>query len=248
MSHRQIVLDTETTGLEPQQGHRVIEIGAIELVHRRVTGNRYHQYINPERAIEEGAEEVHGITNEWLADKPAYRDIAGPFLEFVRGAELIIHNAPFDVAFLNAELAWLGPEWGQIEDHCTVHDSLVQARELHPGQRNSLDALCKRYEIDNSGRDLHGALLDAELLAEVYLAMTGGQTALGLQVSAGREGGAAGASSARRHEARIPVVHASQDEAAAHAARLAEIAEASGGACLWSIEQGSGEEITEGSG
>ncbi len=248
MSHRQIVLDTETTGLEPQQGHRIIEIGAIELVHRRVTGNRYHRYINPERAIEEGAEEVHGITNDSLADKPAYRDVAAPFLEFVRGAELIIHNAPFDVAFLNAELAWLGPEWGQIEEYCSVHDSLVQARELHPGQRNSLDALCKRYEIDNSGRDLHGALLDAELLAEVYLAMTGGQTALGLQVNAGGDGTRAGASQARRRDARIPVLRATEDETAAHEARLAEIADASGGACLWSVEGESAEEVPAGSG
>ncbi|PSQ91105.1 MAG: DNA polymerase III subunit epsilon [Proteobacteria bacterium SW_6_67_9] len=236
MSQRQIVLDTETTGLEPQHGHRIIEIGAIELVHRRVTGNRYHQYINPERAIEEGAEEVHGITNDWLADKPAYRDIAGPLLEFVRGAELIIHNAPFDVAFLNAELAWLGPEWGQIEDYCSVHDSLVQARECHPGQRNSLDALCKRYDIDNSGRDLHGALLDAELLAEVYLAMTGGQTALGLPVSAASEAGRTAAAAERLRQANVAVVRADEDEVAAHRARLDEIAEASGGACLWHAE------------
>lgn len=229
---RQIVLDTETTGLEPQQGHRIIEIGCVELIDRRHTGNRYHQYINPERAIEEGAVEVHGISDGWLADKPVYRDVATAFMDFVRGAELIIHNAPFDVAFLDAELGLLGVEWGCINDHCTVCDSLTMARELHPGQRNSLDALCKRYGIDNSGRDLHGALLDAELLADVYLAMTGGQTALSLDAvvpaavatSAGRQGSRRG---------RVPVVRADEAEAAAHDARLAEIAEASDQGCFW---------------
>lgn len=230
---RQIVLDTETTGLEPAQGHRIIEIGCVELVNRRHTGNRFHQYVNPEREIEEGAVEVHGISNEWLADKPLYRDIAGEFLDFVRGAELIIHNAPFDVAFLDAEFERLGAEWGAIAEHCTVTDSLVRARELHPGQRNSLDALCRRYEIDNSGRDLHGALLDAELLADVYLAMTGGQTALGLQVGAvGAAGGTARAPRQRR-SGDVPVVRASETEIAAHEARLSDIDAASGAGCLW---------------
>lgn len=246
MSERQIVLDTETTGLEPQQGHRIIEIGCVELVSRRHSGRRYHQYVNPGRAIEEGAVEVHGISNEWLADKPAYADIAADFLEFVRGAELIIHNAPFDVAFLDAELALLGPEWGRIEDYCRVHDSLVQARELHPGQRNSLDALCKRYEIDNSGRDLHGALLDAELLADVYLAMTGGQTALGLQVAEPAGAGAAAAGDGRSRGGSVPVVRASEAEVAAHAARLADVAAASADGCLWQVpahdDAGSGQD------
>ncbi|MEX0606625.1 MAG: DNA polymerase III subunit epsilon, partial [Halofilum sp. (in: g-proteobacteria)] len=159
MDTRQIVLDTETTGLEPQQGHRIIEIGCVELINRRLTGNRYHQYINPERAVEEGAVEVHGLSDGWLADKPVYRDIAADFFEFIRGAELVIHNAPFDVAFLDAEFARLGEEWGCVSDHCGVRDSLQLARELHPGQRNSLDVLCKRYGIDNSNRELHGALL-----------------------------------------------------------------------------------------
>ncbi len=218
MTQRQIVLDTETTGLEPEQGP---------------TGNRYHQYINPQRPVEDGAVDVHGLSNDWLADKPVYRDIAPQLLAFLRGAELIIHNAPFDVAFLNAEFAWLGGEWGRIEDYCRIHDSLAQARALHPGQRNSLDALCKRYEIDNSGRDLHGALLDAELLAEVYRAMTGGQTALGLQLSAGEQTAARDMGAGRRSDARIPVVEASETENAAHEQRLNEIEEASSGGCVW---------------
>jgi len=233
MTTRQIVLDTETTGLEPQQGHRIIEIGCVELVDRRHTGNRFHRYINPEREIEEGAVEVHGISNEYLADKPVYRDVVGDFLEFVRGAALIIHNAPFDVGFLDAEFGRLGSEWGRTEDHCSVTDSLVLARQMHPGQRNSLDALCKRYEIDNSGRDLHGALLDAELLADVYLAMTGGQAALGLDVGApaGRDGASAAAGAGRRGA--IPVVRADAAEVSAHEERLAAIAAASGKGCLW---------------
>ena len=230
---RQIVLDTETTGLEPQQGHRIIEIGCVELVDRRHTGNRFHHYINPEREIEEGAVEVHGIANEHLADKPLYADIAAPLLEFLRGAELIIHNAPFDVAFLNAEFERLGTEWGRVEDHCArVVDTLVMARERHPGQRNGLDALCKRYEIDNSGRELHGALLDAELLADVYRVMTGGQTALGLD-AADRPAAARGAKGARaRRRGAVPVIRASDDELAAHEQRLADIAGESD-ACLW---------------
>jgi DNA polymerase-3 subunit epsilon len=233
MSNRQIVLDTETTGLEPEQGHRIIEIGAIELVNRRPSGNRYHQYVNPERPVEDGAVDVHGLSNDWLADKPAYRDIAPQLLAFLRGAELIIHNAPFDIAFLNAELAWLGAEWGGIEDYCRIHDSLAQARAIHPGQRNSLDALCKRYEVDNSGRDLHGALLDAELLAEVYLAMTGGQTALGLQPSGAHENAARDNGGGRRTNARIPVVEASHSERTAHEQRLSDIEAASSDGCVW---------------
>lgn len=174
---RQIVLDTETTGLEPEQGHRIIEIGCVELIDRRLTGNDYHQYLKPGRLIDEAAMEVHGITNEFLEDKPHMEDVADDFIEYVRDAELIIHNAPFDVGFINAELTLLGN--GQLlKDFASVIDSLEMARHMHPGQRNSLDALCKRYEIDNSQRELHGALLDARILAEVYLAMTGGQTSL----------------------------------------------------------------------
>ncbi len=175
---RQIILDTETTGLEHKQGHKIIEIGCVEMINRRKTDNNYHQYINPEREIDDGAIEVHGITNEALADKPKFRDIAQEFIDYIRGAELVIHNAPFDVGFINAELSAMGRQWGQVEDYCTVVDTLTKAREMHPGQKNSLDALCKRYEVDNSQRDLHGALLDARILLDVYLAMTGGQAKL----------------------------------------------------------------------
>ena len=175
---RQIVLDTETTGLEPASGHRIIEIGAVEMINRRRTENTFHQYLNPEREIEDGAYDVHGLSMEFLSGKPLFSDIARDFLDFVRDGELIIHNAPFDVAFLNAELQRLGPEWGRIEDYCEITDTLKIARELHPGQKNNLDALCNRYKVDNSTRDLHGALLDAGILLDVYLAMTGGQASL----------------------------------------------------------------------
>jgi len=232
MNMRQVVLDTETTGLEAQEGHRIIEIGCVELLHRRHTGNRYHHYINPERDIEEGAIEVHGISNEHLADKPVFANVAESFLEFVRGAELIIHNAPFDVGFLDAELARLGIE--PISAQCDgVTDSLALARRLHPGQRNSLDALCRRYEIDNSGRELHGALLDAELLADVYLAMTGGQAALGLDRAQPETATGAQAAMAAGRRGPIPVLRADDDEVRGHQQRLAEIAEATGGRCLW---------------
>ncbi|MGB5716746.1 MAG: DNA polymerase III subunit epsilon, partial [Gammaproteobacteria bacterium] len=177
---RQIVLDTETTGLEPADGHRIIEIGCVELNDRRLTGNTYHQYIQPDREIDAGAIEVHGITNEKLADKPRFTDIAAEFLEFIDGAELVIHNAPFDVGFIDHEFRLLEDSPGGVNDHCMVLDTLALARRMHPGQRNSLDALCRRYEIDNSQRELHGALLDAEILADVYLAMTGGQVSLSL--------------------------------------------------------------------
>lgn len=177
---RQIVLDTETTGLEPRQGHRIIEIGCVELSNRRVTNNRFHQYINPQREIDEGAMEVHGITNEFLDDKPLFKDVVQDFLAFVEGAELIIHNAPFDVGFINHELKLLASSSMPIDEACSILDTLSMARKLHPGQKNNLDALCKRYEINNSSRTLHGALLDAEILADVYLAMTGGQVHLSL--------------------------------------------------------------------
>jgi DNA polymerase-3 subunit epsilon len=177
---RRIVLDTETTGLEPADGHRVIEIGAVEIVDRRRNGQHFHSYLNPQRDIEDGALEVHGITREFLLDKPVFADVAVDFLKFIRGAELIIHNAPFDLGFLDMELSLLQDCPGCIRDFCSIVDTLELARELHPGQRNNLDALCKRYEIDNTSRVLHGALRDAEILADVYLAMTGGQTDLGL--------------------------------------------------------------------
>ncbi len=175
---RQIVLDTETTGLDPKSGHRIIEIGCVELVNRQLTGNHYHQYINPEREIDAGALAVHGISNEFLADKPLFSKVIDEFMQFVDGAELIIHNAPFDVGFLDHEMRLHNRKLGKLTDYCTIFDTLTYARKKHPGQKNSLDALCKRYDIDNSHRDLHGALLDAEILAIVYLAMTGGQSSL----------------------------------------------------------------------
>ncbi len=178
---RQIVLDTETTGLETSQGHRIIEIGCVELIDRRVTDNHWHHYINPQREVDAGAFEVHGISNEFLQDKPLFVDLAEDFMRHIEGAELVIHNAAFDVGFLNHEINGLENNNPVIESLCTVLDTLVMARQKHPGQKNSLDALCKRYEIDNSHRSVHGALLDARILADVYLAMTGGQTSLGLE-------------------------------------------------------------------
>lgn len=228
---RQIVLDTETTGIGPEQGHRIIEVGCLELVGRRRTGATFHEYLNPERSIDAGAVEVHGLDAEFLADKPRFADIAGAFVEFVRGAELIIHNAPFDVGFIDAELSRLGAEWGRLTDYCTVHDTLAQARLLHPGQRNSLDALCGRYGVDNSNRELHGALLDSDILAEVYLIMTGGQKALGL-MEAGTDDGTEGGTAIRRlptDRARLPLVAATAEEEAAHQRRLATLDEACGG-------------------
>jgi len=178
---RQIVLDTETTGLETSQGHRIIEIGCVELLDRRVTDNHWHFYVNPEREVDAGAFEVHGISNEFLQDKPLFAEIADDFLAYVEGAELVIHNAPFDIGFLNHELSLLNEGKPMLGDICTVRDTLVEARQKHPGQKNSLDALCKRYDIDNSHRSVHGALLDARILADVFLFMTGGQTTLGLE-------------------------------------------------------------------
>jgi len=175
---RQIVLDTETTGLSPEQGHRVIEIGAVELINRRPTGNHFHEYINPEREVEAEALAVHGISNEFLQDKPVFKDLIDRFVDYIDGAELIIHNAPFDVGFLNHEFKLVSPKYNKIAKYCTVFDTLKFAREKHPGQRNSLDALCKRYDINNSDRVLHGALLDAKILADLYLVMTGGQISL----------------------------------------------------------------------
>ena len=184
---RQIVLDTETTGLETSLGHRVIEVGCIELVDRRVTGNDWHHYFNPGREVDAGAFEVHGISNDFLSDKPAFGELAEAFHEYLRGAELIIHNAAFDVGFLDYEFNLLPTPLAPLDEICSVLDTLMLARQKHPGQKNNLDALCKRYDIDNSQRSLHGALLDARILADVYLAMTGGQTSLGLDVDASSE-------------------------------------------------------------
>ncbi len=231
---RQVVLDTETTGLEPGEGHRVIEIGCIELINRRPTERRFHHYLNPERAVDGGALEVHGLSEEFLRDKPRFAEVAAELIAFVRDAEVVIHNAPFDLGFLDAELERLGGEWGRLLDYCTVIDTLELARQLHPGQRNSLDALCKRYQVDNSARTLHGALLDAEILADVYLALTGGQVTLSLDESpaAHLRGSAGGMSEARRWPA-LRVIRADEAELAAHAQRLDAVAEAAGGRCLW---------------
>src|SRR5262245_54728874 len=189
---RQVVLDTETTGLEPEQGHRVIEIGCVELVNRRKTGRRFHRYLRPDRLIDRAAQHVHGITDEFLAQQPRFAEVVDELIQFISGAELVIHNAAFDIAFLDSELKRLSGSVRQMSDICTVIDTLPLARQMHPGQRNSLDALCKRYEVDNSHRELHGALLDARILADVYLAMTGGQVGLALGVDSGAAAAAAG--------------------------------------------------------
>ncbi|SDK86794.1 DNA polymerase-3 subunit epsilon [Franzmannia pantelleriensis] len=239
---RQIILDTETTGIDPKEGHRLIEIGAVEMVNRRFTGNTYHQYINPQREIEAEAVGVHGITNERVANEPLFADIADDFWAFIVGAELVIHNAAFDVGFIDHELGMLNaqrgsPKLGPVAEHCGILDTLKMARDLHPGQRNNLDALCKRYEIDNAQRVLHGALLDAEILAEVYLAMTGGQTALSLDASnnAGNAGEASGSAGIRRlssQRPRLTTVAPGDDELAAHFAKLDAIRQ-SAGQCHW---------------
>ncbi|MFV5214850.1 DNA polymerase III subunit epsilon [Azonexus caeni] len=228
---RQIVLDTETTGLNPRDGHRIIEVACIELVNRRLTGRHLHKYMNPEREIDAGAQAVHGITLEFLADKPKFADIVDEFLEFINGAQLVIHNAPFDLGFLNAELDRLGRV--PVETVCRgVIDTLREAKELHPGKRNSLDALCERYEIDNSSRTLHGALLDTELLAEVYLAMTRGQNSLMIEPDEAPPA-LLGADGKARQRKPLRVRRASDAELAEHQRVLAAIDKESKGACLW---------------
>jgi DNA polymerase-3 subunit epsilon len=230
---RQIVLDTETTGLSTGQGHRIIEIGAIELVNRRLTGREFHRFLNPERDIDEGAERVHGISRADLETAPRFQEVADELLEFIRDAELVIHNAEFDVGFLEHELQLMKHPRPSITDHAQVLDTLSLARELHPGQRNSLDALCKRYEVDASNRDLHGALIDADLLARVYLAMTGGQTALFLDESEtnGEEREGSTAIRASRPDLDLVVIRASEAENAAHEAMLEKLRQA--GECVW---------------
>lgn len=228
---RQIVLDTETTGLEPSQGHRIIEIGCVEMINRRLTGNNYHQYIQPDREIDEGAQAVHGISNESLADKPRFSDIVKDFIEYIDGAELIIHNAPFDVGFINHELRLVGEEYGSVSVYCSVIDTLVMARKMRPGKKNNLDALCKEYEVNNALRDLHGALLDAELLAEVYLRMTGGQSALSLE-SDETSSTASGNSIIKKlstNRKPIKIITANAEELQAHQAIIDEMGETS----LW---------------
>ena len=232
---RQVVLDTETTGLEPELGHRIIEIGGVELVNRRLTRRRLHFYLQPDREIDEGALEVHGIRSEFLLGKPRFADVWPDILSFVSDAEVIIHNAPFDVAFLDHELARLGEPGVRIENFCRILDSLSMARQLFPGQRNNLDALCKRFRIDNSARHLHGALLDAEILADVYLAMTGGQAVLELGGNADTtpNGPLEKGEPRSLSSGSIPVIRATPQECSAHDRQLAGIDEKSGGRCLW---------------
>ena len=231
---RQVVLDTETTGLEPNMGHRIIEIGAVEIINRKLTGKHYHEYINPEREIDDGALEVHGITQTFLADKPKFHEVSESFLAFVTGADLVIHNAPFDLSFLNYELKRIERAQPKLESLCSVTDSLVLARQKHPGQKNNLDALCRRYEVDNSQRDLHGALLDAEILADVYLLMTGGQTSLfgGADDDSKSESEAA-VQSADYGSLVVPLVRAEADEEAEHEKYLDFLADQSGDEPVW---------------
>ena len=237
---RLVILDTETTGLDPSQGHRIIEIACVEMVNRRLTRNNFYKRIHPDREIDEGATQVHGITLEDLAHEPRFAEIADEFLAYADGAELIIHNAPFDVGFLNAELARLKKP--PITDICRVTDTLAMARDLHPGKKNSLDALCDRYQVDNSARTLHGALLDAELLSDVYMAMTRGQDslAIGLEATAGNAGstGGHGASSQAfvcERPAALKVLRADAEELRLHAAQIDRINKASGGKAVWSL-------------
>jgi DNA polymerase-3 subunit epsilon len=245
---RQVVLDTETTGLEPEQGHRVIEIGCVELINRRKTGRKFHRYLRPDRPIDRAAQHVHGITDEFLSQQPRFAEIVDELIEFVSGAELVIHNAAFDIAFLDAELQRLPGPPRKMSTVCTVIDTLPLARQMHPGQRNSLDALCKRYDIDNSHRELHGALLDAQILLDVYLAMTGGQTALILgeiaefNVSVSHE-----TTAAARPRGVLRVVRASDDDLAAHERILAVIDKISGGKTVWRREAVSGWRIADSS-
>ena len=243
---RQIFLDTETTGLSTAQGHRIIEIGCLEMVDRRLTGREFHRFLNPERDIEEGAEAIHGISRAQLEPEPKFAEIVDEFLDFIRDSELIIHNAEFDVGFLEHELRLLEHPQPKVTDHCKVLDTLSLARELHPGQRNSLDALCKRYEVDASKRDVHGALIDSELLARVYLAMTGGQSSLllddeedggssGQKVARGRPsatGRPQGTSGTPAH--RLTVIEPTPEELDAHEALLEKIRKS--GACVWDFD------------
>lgn len=235
---RQVVLDTETTGLEPDMGHRVIEIGAVEMVNRKLTGRHFHAYVNPQRDIDDGALEVHGITRAFLSDKPLFDDIAEQFLSFVQDADLVIHNAPFDLSFLDYELQRCRKDHPTVQSLCTITDSLVIARRKHPGQKNNLDALCRRYLVDNSQRDMHGALLDAEILADVYLLMTGGQTSLFAGADNAQVAGSAGQENGRNAEFAgidplLPVVQATAEELDQHESYLDFLAEKSGDQPVW---------------
>lgn len=240
---RKVVLDTETTGLEVERGHRVIEIGCVEVVDRRPSGRAFQSYVNPERAIDAGAVAVHGITDEFLRDKPKFADIADDFVAFIDGAELLIHNAAFDTAFLDDELKRAGAAYGRLTDRATVVDTLEMARKKYPGQKNTLDALCKRLGVDNSRREVHGALLDAHLLADVWVAMTAGQTALALGSGepGAKAGGAAPDLAKRKLAVRPRVLRATAAETAAHAARLDGLDRATGHGSLWRRADSAGE-------
>lgn len=235
---RQIILDTETTGLETSQDHRIIEIGGVEMINRKLTGRHYHQYINPRRSIDEGAMAVHGISEQFLADKPVFASVVKEFLGFIDGADLVIHNASFDIGFINHEIAKLDGVYAPVDEYCHVVDTLVMARAKHPGQKNNLNALCKRYGVDNSQRELHGALLDSEILADVYLLMSGGQVNLNINQQSGgsvRDADGSLAVMARRIAATRPplrVIRASAEEQHRHTKKLASIQLASG-RCLW---------------
>ena len=238
---RQIVLDTETTGLEVSEGHRIIEVGCVELINRRITQNRFHYYLNPERDIDQGAVEVHGLTSQFLADKPRFAEVAPDLLNYLQDAELIIHNAAFDVGFLDAELTRLDKKWVGLAKSCQITDTLQMARKLHPGQKNNLDALCKRYMVDNSQRELHGALLDAEILAEVYLAMTGGQATLtlGAREHTGMSDANPEKFQVRSDRPALRIVRADEVEQQAHRCRLEAIEKVAGSPAVWQkIEAG----------
>jgi len=232
---RQVVLDTETTGLSTSDDHRIIEIGCVEVINRRLTGQTFHQYINPHREIDAGAMEVHGITQEFLADKPKFAEVVDDFMQFIEGAELIIHNAAFDVGFLNHELGKIKSEKRRIKDVSTVLDTLKLARDKHPGQKNNLDALCRRYDINNANRELHGALLDSEILADVYLAMTGGQVSLSLasEVSTANSKSDHAGSITQKDRGPLKVIRANEQELAAHEENCQLLDQKSGGACIW---------------
>ena len=228
---RQIALDTETTGISHSQGHRIIEIGCVEIVKRRITNRRFHQYLQPNRQIDAGALKVHGITNEFLQGKPSFAAVVDEFMDFIKGAELVIHNAPFDVGFINNELNLLKKGWKSLDNYCKIFDTLAMARSNHPGQKNNLDALCKRYYVDNSNRQLHGALLDAEILADLYLTMTGGQVSL--LSPAQKKASVQSLKPISSERPALFVVAPTEQELQAHEQHLKMIDKASGGRCLW---------------
>jgi DNA polymerase-3 subunit epsilon len=233
MAKRQIILDTETTGINPLDGHRIVEIGCVEMYNRRLTGNNFHVYLNPDRFMDQEVINIHGITNEFVADKPRFREIAQQFFDYIKGAELVIHNAAFDVGFINHEFGLLKPAQPKVDSICAVLDTLALARDLHPGQKNNLDALCRRYDVNNSHRTFHGALLDAEILADVYLAMTGGQVSLNLATqNEGEQQHSTVQQVGLVRRGVLNVVLADVDEIAAHEKRL-DLVQKKGGSCLW---------------